>query len=125
MNLEVLNKKYSLYHIDENREIPRELYVSGFFSATRTDSGLTIICDSEIDFSCRASIDNLKLIRVKESLDFEVAGQINRVSETLAKDDISIMIISTYENFYVAVRSDVLNKAIETFKRNKFTIFYQ
>lgn len=113
MNLEILNKSCNLYHMDENREIPRELYRAAFFSATRTDKGLTIICDSDIDFACCRSVENLRLLRLKDSLDFEVTGIIHSLAEILAEHNISILVISTYENIYITFQDKEYKRVVE------------
>lgn len=125
MNLEILNKSVSLYHIDENREIPRELYRAAFFSATRSDKGLTIICDSDIEFACSRSVENLRLLRLKDSLDFEVTGIIHNLAEVLADKNISILVISTYENIYISFQDSEYDKVVDILTDNGYSMTCQ
>lgn len=114
MKLEVMNKNYSLYRFDENREVPRSIYQSSFFSVTKTDTELSIICDSDIDISCTCSQSDLRSIRVVGPLGFNVTGVIKSISDTLAKNDISFFAISTFETDYIIIKGDVFSKTVDS-----------
>lgn len=114
MKLEVMKNSYSLYRFDENREVPRSIYQSSFFSVTKTDRELSIICDSNIDFPCTSCENDLRAIRVVGFLGFNVTGVIKSISEVLARNDISFFAISTFETDYIIIKSDVFNKTIDS-----------
>lgn len=120
MKLEVMKKSYSLYRLDENREVPRSIYSSSFFSVTKTDKELSIICDTDLDFPCCSSEDDLRLIRVDGSLGFNTTGIISSLSETLSNNSISFFAISTFETDYIIVKSDVFDAALDGLKSDGF-----
>lgn len=113
MKLEVLGNSCSLYKIDENREVPRSIYQSSFFSVTKTDKELSIICDSDIDISCCIKAKNLRLIRVEGSLGLNTTGIISELSNILSDNDISFFAISTFETDYIIVEDRVLEDSIK------------
>lgn len=113
MKLEVMSKKCSLYKIDEHREVPRTIYQSSFFSVTKTDKELSIICDSDIDISCCIKAKDLRLIRVDGSLGLNTTGIISNISCILSSNGISFFAISTFETDYIILEDRVLNNAIE------------
>ncbi len=122
MKLEVMSKCCSLYKLDENREVPRAIYQSDFFSVTKTDKELSIICDCDVDISCGVREDNLRLIRVDGSLGFNTTGVVSSISESLSKGCISFFVISTFETDYIIIKSDVFNKSLEVLTKDGFEI---
>lgn len=120
MKLEVMKKSYSLYRFDENREVPRTIYQSSFFSVTKTDKELSIICDSDIDFPCCTSENDIRSIRVVGPLGFNVTGIIKSISETLSNNNISFFAISTFETDYILIKNSVFTKTIDSLKSDGF-----
>lgn len=118
MKLEVMEKSCSLYKIDENREVPRSIYQSSFFSVTKTDKELSIICDSDIDISCCIRAKELRLIRVDGSLGLNTTGIISEISKALSSNGISFFAISTFETDYIIVEGKVLGKSVELLSRS-------
>lgn len=103
MKLEVMSKSCSLYKIDENREVPRSIYQASFFSVTKTDKELSIICDSDVDISCCRKAKDLRLIRVDGSLGLNTTGIISSISDVLSLNRISFFAISTFETDYIII----------------------
>ncbi len=120
MKLEVLKKSYSLYRFDENREVPRSIYRASFFSVTKTDKELSIICDEDLDFPCCSVEKDLKLIRVAGTLGFNTTGIISALSETLSNNKISFFAISTFETDYIIVKSSVYSCAFDCLIKDGF-----
>lgn len=118
MKLEVMSKSCSLYKIDENREVPRTIYQSSFFSVTKTDKELSIICDSDVDISCCRKAKDLRLIRVDGSLGLNTTGIIARISDVLSFNEISFFAISTFETDYIIVEGKTLELCINYLKQS-------
>lgn len=106
MKLEVMSNICSLYKIDENREVPRTIYQSSFFSVTKTDQELTIICDSSVNLSCCSKLSNLKLIRIED------ASGVNSTETSLRSGDIPFFGVSTYGSDYIILEERYLKSAL-------------
>ncbi len=124
MKFEVIKKCCSLYRLDENREVPRAIYYSSFFSVTRTDKELSIICDSDVDLSCGVKVNDLRLFRVVGSLGFNTTGIISSVSKTLSSNDICFFALSTFETDYIIVKSDDFDKTISSMVTDGYEVIY-
>ncbi|MGL1894633.1 MAG: ACT domain-containing protein [Spirochaetaceae bacterium] len=123
MKLEIIKKSCTLYRLDENREVPREIYQSSFFSVTKTDQELSIICDSDVSLSCCGIKEKeLRLIRVVGFLGFNTTGIISSISDVLTKNDISFFAISTFETDYIMVQTCVFDRTVEALSVSGFDI---
>lgn len=122
MKLEVMNKCCSLYRLDENREVPGSIYQSNFFSVTKTDKELSIICESDIDLSYCTKIDQLKLFRVDGTLDLEITGVISSISDCLTKRGIPLFAESTCDTLYIMVKKNSFDEALEALTSEGFEV---
>lgn len=122
MKLEVMKKCCSLYRLDENREIPGDIYKSEFFSVTKTDKELSIICDSDINLSCCIKIEQLILLRVVDTVDFEMTGVISSISECLTKNGIPIFAESTSDTVYIIVRKSFFTETLKALSSYGFEV---
>lgn len=125
MKLEVMKKCCSLYRLDENREIPGAIYQSDFFSVTKTDKELCIICDSDINLSCCTKIEQLMLLRVDDTLDFEMTGVISSIAECLTKSGIPLFAESTSDTVYIIVKKDLFHNTLEALADGGFEVNLQ
>lgn len=124
MKLEVIKKCCTLYRFDENREIPGNIYKSDFFSVTKTDQELSVICDSDVDFACCTRGNDLRLFRVDGSLNFDLTGIISSITDCLAKKNIPLLAVSTFETVYIMVNKDVFHKAVDAFIGDNYEVIY-
>lgn len=122
MKLEVMGNSCSLYKIDENREVPRTIYQSSFFSVTKTDKELSIICDSSVDLSCCKKLSGLRLLRVDGSLGFNTSGIVSKISCILGNKEIPFFAISTHETDYIILEEKYLGSAIEVLSNSGIDI---
>lgn len=53
---------------------------------------------------------------VEGPLDFEMVGVISEITTALAKAEIPVFVISTYDTDYILVKADVLEAAIDALK---------
>lgn len=125
MKLLVMKKCCSLYRLDENREVPGEIYQSDFFSVTKTDKELSIICDTDVKLACCTKIEQLKLIRVDDTIDFEMTGIISNISDCLAKSGIPLLAQSTSDTLYILINKDSFEEAYKALLSNGFEVNYQ
>lgn len=77
---------------------------AGFTSITRTDEELSIVADdSVVPTDITAELDWVAL-RVVGPLDFSLIGVLAALSSTLAKQQVSVFAISTYDTDYLLVK---------------------
>jgi len=121
MKLKLMNQKLTILKLNRNAGIPDWLSDSNFFSITRTADEMSIVCDMSCIPSHLGSIGTWVAIKVVGPLDFTTVGILSNLSEILAKEKISIFVISTYDTDYILVQKKDQQKAIEALrKHNEF-----
>ncbi|WP_420912990.1 ACT domain-containing protein [Campylobacter blaseri] len=55
-------------------------------------------------------------------LDFSLVGVLSSITQILAKNDIGIFVISTFNTDYIFVKEHNLNKAIKALEQNNYNI---
>ena len=112
---------YSVVRLDPNSEIPIWAYKSLFFSISKTDDELSVVCESSVipegDFKRE---DDWKCIKVAGPLDFSLTGILSSIAGPLAAAKISIFAISTFDTDYILVKQNNLSEAKAVLKKAGF-----
>jgi uncharacterized protein len=113
VKLYVLDELYAVARCDPDGGIPRWATVGSFWSATRSDSELSVVCrqdDVPADVSAERGWCALE---VAGPIDFSLTGVVSALVEPLAEAEISIFVLSTFETDYILVREHDLARAVE------------
>ena len=113
MNLTIttLKESYSIHRFVPDAIIPDTIQESRFYSVSRTDEELTVVCEAYIDLNAPRSETGWRIIKIVGPLEFSLTGILAAVSALLAREKISIFAISTFDTDYILVRSEKLEKA--------------
>jgi hypothetical protein len=111
LKLAVLDGEYTIHRLKTEQEIPAQVFKSNFFSITRTDEELSVICSAEISLPSEKSEKGWSCIKVLGPLDFALIGILAKISSALAEAEISIFALSTYDTDYILVKADILATA--------------
>lgn len=112
LSLKVLDDDYSICRLKNTDIVPKWADNSKFSSITRTKNELSIVCIQGAvppDIKCEK---DWKVIKIDSVLEFSMVGIISKISDLLAKNDVSIFVISTFDTDYVLVKSNNLSKTI-------------
>jgi uncharacterized protein len=110
--LAVLPENFGICHFGKNAPIPDwARHNSGFFSVTKTQDELSIVCPQEAIPENIMAEKNWKAFRLEGPLDMYSVGVIAALSKPLAEAGISIFNISTYATDYILVEEKNLEKA--------------
>lgn len=96
--------------------MPNWVDQSKFYSITKTNDELSILCVQEnipSDVKCEK---NWKIIQIDSILDFSTVGVISEISMLLAANDISIFVISTFNTDYICIKEDTFEKTLHILK---------
>ena len=85
----------------------------GFFSLTRTDAELTIVCPEAHLAPGAISETGWRCFKVQGLLDFSEIGIIFSLTQALAENGVSVFVISTFDTDYFMVKENDLAKAID------------
>ena len=93
-----------------------------FLSITRTADELSIVCSQEVVPSSIQAERDWLCIKVQGPLDFELTGILATLATTLAKAQISIFAISTYDTDYLLVKETHHAQAIAVLKEEGHSV---
>jgi hypothetical protein len=112
---------------DGGFRIPDRLDVNDFFSYTKTDEEVSVICKQQA--VKHPDIINLalnrKIIKVCGTFNLSATGIIAGISGVLAKNGIPIFTISTYNTDYILIEEKDLGLAVNELKREGYNINFK
>ncbi|HYV39168.1 MAG TPA: ACT domain-containing protein [Gemmataceae bacterium] len=96
--------------------------VAGWFSITRTNDELSIVCPQEAvpaNVTCQRGWRGL---RVAGTMPFSMVGVLASLAVLLAEAGISLFALSTFDTDYVLVQDQDFGKALDALRRHGHTI---
>ena len=124
LTLKLLKDKYSVCRLNKNDEIPKWIFDEEFFSITRTEDELSIVCLQDKikeDIKCEK---DWRVLKIEGPLDFSLIGILSKISTLMANNDISIFAISTYDTDYILIKEESINRAIEVLEKSNYSIVF-
>ena len=89
----------------------------------RTDKEMSLVCLEKNIPKDAISVDRYWCaIRFAENMEFSKIGVLSAISAILAKNNISIFAVSTFDTDYILVKSDVLGRALQVLVKNGYRI---
>ena len=123
MNLIILKKRYSIYKFKSDCVLPGWVYLSDFYSITKTKDELSVIAIQTDSISEKITCSkDWRILKVDGPLDFSLICIIADISIILKEKKISIFTISTYDTDYILVKQNKLNIGIKALRDKKYTI---
>ena len=111
LELDIQEELFGVCQLGPEEALPEWLPRNGFCSITRTDDELSIVCaESSVpeDVKCERG---WRMLRIAGTQAFTLTGVLNSVLEPLAKAEISVFAISTFDTDYVLVKAESLERA--------------
>lgn len=117
LTLTILQDELAVCRMKADSEIPTWATKGHFFSVTRTEEELSIVCNqnnvpNEVKYE-----KDWKAFKVEGQLDFTLTGILSSLSNPLAKAGISIFAISTFNTDYVLVKSEKLDQSVRVLSK--------
>lgn len=123
MDLIVLEKKYSIYKFEADSVLPEWIYLSGFYSITKTTEEISVVTEQtdQIPGNIPCSKD-WRIIKVAGPLDFSLVGIIADISAILKEAKIPIFTISTYDTDYILLKQKDLETGVKALTEKNYKI---
>ena len=112
LTLKLLKETFAVCRLNKNEVIPDWINTSDFYSITKTEGELSIVC----------SQDDFKALKIEGPLDFSLIGILSKISTILAQSKISIFAISTYDTDYILVKNTDIPRTIEVLSNENYEI---
>lgn len=104
---------YGVCRLATDDPIPKWAYNSEMFSITKTKDELSIVCVKKNIPDDVEQERDWRVLKIKGPLDFSLLGILANVSNILAKEGISIFVVSTFETDYILVKDENIDKAVK------------
>ncbi|MDB4516287.1 ACT domain-containing protein [Crocinitomicaceae bacterium] len=114
LTLAILKKRYSIHRFAPHSTIPEMVFQSEFYTVSRTDEELSIVCDSAIDLKSAKSEKDWRIIKIVGPLDFSLTGILAEISAVLAGVQVPIFALSTFDTDYILIRNERMEEAKKT-----------
>lgn len=111
LQLTILENQFIVHRLAPTAKIPEQVFSSSFYSITRSDEELSIVCSAELDLASDKAETAWSCIKVLGPLDFALTGILAAISKVLAEAKISIFAISTFDTDYILVKTEKLETA--------------
>lgn len=122
MKLKLYFEKYAICRLGKNEKIPSWINTEKFYSITKTQEELSIVClDENIDENIKCERD-WRILKIQGPLDFSLVGILSKISTLLAQNNISIFVVSTYDTDYILVKEANIEKTIKLMIENGYDI---
>ncbi|MCC0658921.1 MULTISPECIES: ACT domain-containing protein [unclassified Clostridioides] len=122
MKLKLFLKEYAVCRLNNNSEIPTWIDTENFYSITKTDDELSIVCSNNNIPSDIKSEKEWRILKILGPLDFSLIGILSKISGLLADNKISIFAISTYDTDYILIKEKDIKNACKILNCNGYEI---
>ncbi|HAS43007.1 MAG TPA: ACT domain-containing protein [Microscillaceae bacterium] len=122
LTFELLSSTYSLCRLEPEEGVPDWVYLSAFFSITKSKHELSIVCEEFLVPKGITVEESWRLLRITGTLDLSLTGITAKFSTPLAEAGINICVIATYDTDYLMVKSDKILETLHTLSKAGFGI---
>ncbi|MGA2421980.1 MAG: ACT domain-containing protein [Candidatus Acidiferrum sp.] len=103
---------YAIARFSPHERIAVDYAHSSFFSLTKTNDELSVVCEQkDLPSGVRSERDR-RLLRVDSVISFELTGVLCSLTVPLANADISIFAVSTFDSDYLLIANRDIEPAI-------------
>ena len=122
LNLSLLERTYGICVFESNAPIPEWAAAASLCSITRTEKELTVVCPQNIIPADIRHDGDWRCFRIDGSFDLNQIGVISSLAAPLAKADISIFVVSSYDTDYILIKDEKVEKAIAVLSDNGHSV---
>ena len=108
LTLTILAETFAVSKLDKGAPIPGWASSGGWWSITRTDDELSVVCPEPLLPADVISNRGWKCIKVAGPLDFALTGVLASLLKPLAEASISVFSVSTFDTDYLLVKTESL-----------------
>ena len=120
--LSLLPEQFTIVRLPAEAPLPSWTGKGGFFSLTRTADELSVVCAARnVPANLRSQI-GWRVFKVHGPLALPEIGVLSAVADPLAKAEISLFVISTFDTDYLLVNAEQLPRAVTALEGAGHTI---
>ncbi len=112
LRLSVLQERLAVCRLEPRAEIPPWATSAPFFCVARTPDELSVVCPEEHVPAAITCERGWRALKLQGPFGFELTGVLASVAAPLARCEVGILAIATYDTDYVLVKEEQLDPAI-------------
>jgi hypothetical protein len=116
LTLSVLADHYAICRLDPSTPVPTWGTSAPFWSVTRTEYELSLVCIERDLPSSVARQGGWRIIKAEGPLDFALTGIMASIAEPLADAGVAIFPLATYDTDHVLVNDSQLQAAVQALR---------
>jgi len=120
--LTVLEERLSICRLDAGAKVPTSAIKASFFSVTRTQDELSVVCPEEDVPDGVSRERGWRALKLEGPLDLSMVGVLSSVAAPLTGAGTSIFAVSTFDTDHVLVRETQLDLAVGTLRENRHRV---
>ena len=125
MQLIALKNKYSIYRFANGSPLPDWIYLSDFYSITKTKDELSVVSvQNDNDTGNSISSKDWRIIKIVGPLDLSLIGIIADISAILKNKSIPIFAVSTFDTDYILVKQKDLESGINALREKGHNVIF-
>jgi uncharacterized protein len=122
MEFTVLPKRFSICKLSVGDIVPEWVYQSSFYTISKTADELSVVCEEHLVKGEIKKSVGWKLLKINAVLDLSLTGITAQFSTALAKADVNLSVIATYNTDYILVEDVKLATVIEALRGAGFGV---
>jgi len=122
LTLTLLNTTFTIFRLPADAKIPESALNSPFFSITRTTDELSLLLPDTVEVRNAVREPGWSCFEVNGPLDFGLVGILAEISTALAKADVPLFALSTFETDYILVKREQAQVASDALTAAGFII---
>ena len=120
--LSILPGSYAVCRLPAGDDPPgwataRQAGAEAFLSVTRTSDELSIVCRQELVPAGLRSEPGWRCLKVQGPFAFTEVGIVASLASALAREGVSLFVVSTYDTDYLLVKAETLDRAVMVLSR--------
>lgn len=116
MTIIVYDGLFAICKLAPGDDIPVWSTESDFLSVTRSPDELSVVCDQQLIPRAVQCSRNWRMLAIDGVLDLQMTGVVSGLLLPLARVDVSVFVLSTFDTDYFMVPEHMLEQASETLK---------
>ena len=122
LRIRLLQGTYAVCQIKDTENILNCFDEKDFFSITKTEDEISVVMlQDKISSDVKVEKD-WRILKVEGTLEFSLIGILAKISGILAKNSISIFVISTFNTDYILVKEEKVEKAMTVLSEEGYEI---
>ncbi|HCU45996.1 ACT domain-containing protein [Leuconostoc pseudomesenteroides] len=123
MELLLLKEPLTVFQVDNLQEV--NLSINPLNISITADEISVVAPTSQVPAETVNREDGWQMFKIEGVLDFSLIGILAKISGVLAKENISIFALSTFNTDYILVKTDKVHKAVRELNNNDFVIRHE